>query len=157
VKISFDLKNATSGPLWHWAKWIKPPVRSPIPILIPLYIGLWKNHLILRENNHAKFNIFCSFRLKKLWNDKCAYHVTKSFLAVSKVAEMCLPPCRGLFLVVTKVEWEGGPKVGEGYNMITSKQTRGVSHCGLAIYSKKHLKSKEEWWKFKHFTMQKSI
>jgi hypothetical protein len=32
---------------------------------------------------------------------------------------------------------------------------RGVSHCGLAIYSKKHLKSKEEWWKFKHFTRQK--
>jgi hypothetical protein len=38
-----------------------------------------------------------------------------------------------------------GPKVGEDYNKITSKQTRGVSHCGLAIYSKKHhLKSKDE-------------
>ncbi len=37
-----------------------------------------------------------------------------------------------------------GPKVGEGYNTITSKQTWGVSHYGLAIYSKKHLKSKEE-------------
>jgi hypothetical protein len=30
-----------------------------------------------------------------------------------------------------------------------------VSHCGLAIYIKKHLKAKEELWKFKYFTMQK--
>jgi hypothetical protein len=34
-------------------------------------------------------------------------------------------------------------------------KTRGVSHCGLAIYIKKYLKAKEEWWKFKYFTMQK--
>jgi len=33
--------------------------------------------------------------------------------------------------------------------------TRGVSHCGLAIYIKKHLKAKEELWKLKYFTMQK--
>jgi hypothetical protein len=33
--------------------------------------------------------------------------------------------------------------------------TRGVSHCGLAIYIKKYLKAKEELWKFKYFTMQK--
>jgi hypothetical protein len=30
-----------------------------------------------------------------------------------------------------------------------------VSHCGLAIYSKKYLKAKEELWKLKYFTMQK--
>jgi hypothetical protein len=34
-------------------------------------------------------------------------------------------------------------------------KTRGVSHCGLAIYIKKHLKAKEEFWKLKYFTMQK--
>jgi hypothetical protein len=34
-------------------------------------------------------------------------------------------------------------------------ETRGVSHCGLAIYIKKHLKAKEELWKLKYFTMQK--
>jgi hypothetical protein len=34
--------------------------------------------------------------------------------------------------------------------------TRGVSHCGLAVYiKKKYLKAKEELWKFKYFTMQK--
>jgi hypothetical protein len=33
--------------------------------------------------------------------------------------------------------------------------TRGVSHCGFAIYIKKYLKAKEELWKFKYFTMQK--
>jgi len=34
--------------------------------------------------------------------------------------------------------------------------TRGVSHCGLAIYIKKYLKAKRRIiWKFKHFTMQK--
>jgi hypothetical protein len=33
--------------------------------------------------------------------------------------------------------------------------TRGVSHCGLAIYIKKYLKAKEESWKFKYFTVQK--
>jgi len=30
----------------------------------------------------------------------------------------------------------------------------GVSHCGLAIYSKKYLKAKGELWKLKYFTMQ---
>jgi len=33
--------------------------------------------------------------------------------------------------------------------------TRNVSHCGLAIYIKKFLKTKEELWKLKYFTMQK--
>jgi hypothetical protein len=35
-------------------------------------------------------------------------------------------------------------------------ETRGVSHCELAIYTtKKYLNAKEELWKFKYFTMQK--
>ncbi len=33
--------------------------------------------------------------------------------------------------------------------------TRSVSHWGLAIYIKKYLKTKEELWKLKYFTMQK--
>ncbi len=33
--------------------------------------------------------------------------------------------------------------------------TRGVSRCGLAVYTKKYLKAKEELWKFKYFSMQK--
>jgi hypothetical protein len=33
-------------------------------------------------------------------------------------------------------------------------KTRGVSHCGLAIYIIKYLQAKEELWKFKYFTMQ---
>jgi hypothetical protein len=37
------------------------------------------------------------------------------------------------------------------------KQTRGVSHYGLAIYITKNLKAKEELWKLKYFTMQKYI
>jgi hypothetical protein len=36
-------------------------------------------------------------------------------------------------------------------------ETRGMSHCGLAIYIKKHLKAKEELWKLKYFTIQKYI
>jgi hypothetical protein len=40
-------------------------------------------------------------------------------------------------------------------NKQASKQTRGVSHYGLAIYIKKYIKAKEELWKFKYFTMQK--
>jgi hypothetical protein len=34
-------------------------------------------------------------------------------------------------------------------------KTRGVSHCGLAMYTKKYFKAKEELWKLKYFTMQK--
>jgi hypothetical protein len=37
----------------------------------------------------------------------------------------------------------------------TIHTTRGVSHCGVAIYIKKYLKAKEELWKLKYFTMQK--
>jgi len=36
------------------------------------------------------------------------------------------------------------------------KKTRGVSHCGLAIYIKEYLKAKEEeLWKLKYFTIAK--
>jgi hypothetical protein len=36
------------------------------------------------------------------------------------------------------------------------EQTWDVSHCVLAIYTKKkHYKAKEESWKLKYFTMQK--
>jgi hypothetical protein len=38
-----------------------------------------------------------------------------------------------------------------------TKQTRGVSHCGLGIYIKKYLKAEEELWKLKYFTMPKYI
>jgi hypothetical protein len=35
-------------------------------------------------------------------------------------------------------------------------ETRGASHCGLAVYIKKYLKAKKkELWKLKYFTMQK--
>jgi hypothetical protein len=40
---------------------------------------------------------------------------------------------------------------------LISRKTRGVSHCGLAIYMKRYLKAKEELWKLKYFTMQKYI
>jgi len=32
-----------------------------------------------------------------------------------------------------------------------------VSHCGLAIYIKKYLQTKEELWKLKYFTMPKKF
>jgi hypothetical protein len=35
------------------------------------------------------------------------------------------------------------------------KKTRGVSHCGLAIYIKTSLKAKKELWKHQIFTVQK--
>jgi hypothetical protein len=40
-------------------------------------------------------------------------------------------------------------------NPMRLTQTTGVSHCGLAIYIKKYLKSTEELWKLKYFTMPK--
>jgi hypothetical protein len=43
------------------------------------------------------------------------------------------------------------------YQIWSQYKTRGVSHCGLAIYIKKYLKAKEELWKLKYFTMQKYI
>jgi hypothetical protein len=41
--------------------------------------------------------------------------------------------------------------------VVNETETKGVvSHCGLAIYIKKHLKAKEEGlWKLKYFTMPK--
>jgi hypothetical protein len=35
------------------------------------------------------------------------------------------------------------------------RKTRGVSHCGLAIYIKEYLKAKEELWKLKYFNIKK--
>jgi hypothetical protein len=37
---------------------------------------------------------------------------------------------------------------------LEGKKTRGVSHCGLAIYLDLEAKE-EELWKLKYFTMQK--
>jgi hypothetical protein len=34
---------------------------------------------------------------------------------------------------------------------ILCKKTRGVSHCGLAIYIEKYFKTKEELWKTQIF------
>jgi hypothetical protein len=45
-----------------------------------------------------------------------------------------------------------GPWFG---NFHMTRQTRGVSQCGLAIYIKKDLKAKEESWKLEYFIMQK--
>jgi hypothetical protein len=39
----------------------------------------------------------------------------------------------------------------------TKKKTRGVSHCGLAIYIKKYLKAKEEHWKHSNISPCKNI
>jgi len=36
-----------------------------------------------------------------------------------------------------------------------TKQTKGVSHCGLVIYIKKYLMAKEELLKLKNLTMQR--
>jgi hypothetical protein len=36
-----------------------------------------------------------------------------------------------------------------------TNKTRGVSHCGRAIYIKKVLKAKDDLQKLKYFTMQK--
>jgi hypothetical protein len=41
------------------------------------------------------------------------------------------------------------------YKIKHSIKTRGVSHCGLAIYIKKHPKAKEELGKLKYVTVQK--
>jgi len=46
------------------------------------------------------------------------------------------------------------PSYGKLKPMMVIK-TRGVSHCGLAMYIKKYLKAKEELWKLKYFTMLK--
>jgi hypothetical protein len=41
------------------------------------------------------------------------------------------------------------------FECLDINRTRGVSHCGLAIYIKKYLKAEEEeLWKLKYFTMQ---
>jgi hypothetical protein len=43
------------------------------------------------------------------------------------------------------------------YNFQKQKETRGVSHCGLAIYVYKYLKAKEEMWKLKNISPCKHI
>jgi hypothetical protein len=43
------------------------------------------------------------------------------------------------------------PKGGKESVPNKTTRTRGVSHCGLAIYIKKYLKAKEELWKIQIF------
>jgi hypothetical protein len=46
-----------------------------------------------------------------------------------------------------------GVEFADFSNMFLFLLTRGVSHCGLAIYILKYLKAKEELWKLKYFTI----
>jgi hypothetical protein len=64
---------------------------------------------------------------------------------------------RGLSNGTKSMKGRGGdtPWVGRSECDKQTKQTRGVSHCGLAIYIKKYLKAREELRKLKYFTMQK--
>ncbi len=57
-------------------------------------------------------------------------------------------PCKN---VVRRNQW---PWLHDSMCLTNAKETRGVSHCGLAINIKKYLKAKEELWKFKYFIMQ---
>jgi hypothetical protein len=50
---------------------------------------------------------------------------------------------------------QGPPSWDCFYQTSIKGLTRGVSHCGLAIYIKYYLKAKEELWKLRYFTMQK--
>jgi hypothetical protein len=46
-------------------------------------------------------------------------------------------------------------KTWSWWNHLGLKKTRGVSHCGVAIYKlEEYPKAKEELWKLKCFTMQ---
>ncbi len=65
-----------------------------------------------------------------------------------------------LIMLSTDLANETWPKEGSNLGRIfickiSPLKTRGLSHRGLAIYSKKYLKAKEELWKLKYFTMQK--
>jgi hypothetical protein len=51
-------------------------------------------------------------------------------------------------------KWENKSKVTRNNAKWVKKKTADVSHSGLAIYIKRYLKSKEELWKLKYFTMQ---
>jgi hypothetical protein len=51
---------------------------------------------------------------------------------------------------------EGWHKFGQLTRTCKIELTKGVSHCGLAIYIKEYLNAKEELWKRKYFTIQKS-
>jgi hypothetical protein len=57
-------------------------------------------------------------------------------------------------------KWGKGKKKKqkERKKVFLSKKTRGVSHCGLAIYIKKYLKKvKEELWKLNYISSCKNI
>jgi hypothetical protein len=64
-------------------------------------------------------------------------------------------------MIATSVRGGETPIESEGpfcprHSHMYATTTRGVSHCGLAIYIKNYLKAKEELWKLKYFTMQKT-
>jgi hypothetical protein len=60
--------------------------------------------------------------------------------------KMSCDPLKGGFFFLGNLKTNSPEKQGE---------TRGVSHCGLAIYIKTYLKAKDELWKLKYFTRPK--
>jgi hypothetical protein len=109
-------------------------------------------------------------KLKSRWKDEHILHSHKNL--VQNFSFMCIirHPCIPLKILLgslygwmhQKISLEHIPctkwmKIFVWHNLQLNEwmKTRGMSHCGLAIYIKKYLKSQKDLWKFKYFTMQK--
>jgi hypothetical protein len=97
----------------------------------------------------------CFFRGKKKWKKKSLtiitmmnmwdneFKIEKCIHSLNKHSSKC------------GTKWNLHHSLSPLHTQPTYRQTRGVSHCSLAIYTKKYFKAKDELWKFKYFTMQK--
>jgi hypothetical protein len=83
------------------------------------------------------FTIFCTIIFSKV-DQKSQLHFNDSILGNVPINVVEMGQSKWLFFF-----WH------------IPKQTRGVSHSGLAIYIKSQVKAKDELWKLKYFTMQK--
>ncbi len=99
-------------------------------------------------------------------------HVTES-LSSERPYVLCMGSTPAQIVRGTKVQWTWCDIIAEpqqpnehckspvqactlcNHGVSKGVKTRGVSHCGCAIYFKEYLEAKEELWKPNYFTMQK--
>jgi len=146
---------------FHWYSRILTLLPNPITHLLVSSLEITKKRFYtIKSGNFIGHNIFSShlhkhiqhnYILKFLFKSTCLWALI-SFFIPKFILKW------GLFLKWAKfgkkinthdelqMIWRLGPK---------QTLTRGVWHCGLAIYIKKYLKSKEELCKLKYCTIQK--
>jgi hypothetical protein len=123
-------------------------ITTPSTILVNNFVYTCKQ-LLNKGEQHEKAH---KITMKEGLQNLIPPYLNISFLLPTYLCfhSSCLPFAHFTFFVPFFFHWNNFTF----WEKKRSHLTRGVSHCGLAIYIKKFLKAKEELWRFEYLTIR---